>query len=97
MTKYLVIWKAVNSRIPENTEAKVKQLRAFTQMAQEALKSGGMKDWGTFGDGTEGYAVFEGSETDGALLATMYIPFYEFEIHSVLTVDQYLEALNTVA
>ena len=97
MTRYLVYWKAVNSRIPENVEAKVKQLKTFTQMAQEALKSGALKEWGTFGDGTEGYVVFEGSETDGALMSMMYTPFYELEVHPILTADQFMEVLNTVA
>jgi hypothetical protein len=97
MPKYLVTWKAVNSRFSENVEAKAKQLKAFAQLIQEALKSGALKDWGIEGDGMKGYGIFEGSETEGALMAMMYTPFYEFEIHSVLTADQWMEVLNTVA
>ena len=97
MTRYLITWKAVNSRIHENVEARVKQDMAFTQMVQEALKSGALKEWGTSTDGMKGYAIFDGSETDMALMSVMYVPFFEFEIYPILTADQWMGILKTVA
>lgn len=97
MTRYLINWKAVNSRIQENREARIKQDIAFTQMVQEALKSGPLKEWATNTDGTKGYATFEGSETDMALMSTMYVPFFEFEVYPILTADEWMGVLKTAA
>jgi hypothetical protein len=97
MTRYLVIWKAVNSRFPEEREARVKQQIGFTQIVQEALKSSPLKEWGTIPDGTMGYAIFDGSETDMAVMATLYVPHFEFEVHPILTAEEFLGALKTAA
>jgi hypothetical protein len=95
MTKYLVTWKAVNARQPENTEARVKQSLKFMEMTQDALKSGALKDYGITPDGGRGYAVFEGTEAAGALMAQMFVPFFEFEETPVLTADQWVEVLKS--
>lgn len=98
MTRYLVIWKAVNSRFPENREARLKLQMGFTQLVQEALKSGGpLKEWGSIPDGTMGYAIFDGSETDMAAMATLYVPTFEFETHPILTADEFLGVLKKLA
>jgi hypothetical protein len=98
MTRYLVIWKAVNARFPENTEDRVKQQIGFTQLVQEAVKSGGpLKEWATIPDGTMGYAIFDGSETDMAVMATLYVPHFEFETYPILNAEEFLGALKSVA
>jgi hypothetical protein len=96
MAKYLVTWKAVNARQPENQEARIKQAMAHTELVREALKSGALKEWGCSPDGQKGYAVFEGSEDDMSLMSTMYVPFYEFDVYPILTVDQWLGVLKRV-
>lgn len=95
MTRYLVTWKAVNAREPENLEARVKQRMSFVQLVQDALKSGALKDWGTTPDGMKGYAIFEGTETAGALMALMYVPFFEFEETPILNADEWMEVLKS--
>jgi len=95
MTRYLVNWKVVNARQPENMEARVKQHLKFMETIQEALKSGALKDYGVTPDGGKGYAVFEGTETAGALMAQMFVPFFEFEEIPMLTADQWVEVLKS--
>ena len=95
MTKYLVTWKTVNARQPEDTEARVKQSLKFMEMTRDALKSGALKDYGITPDGGKGYAIFEGTETAGALMAQMFTPFFEFEETPVLTADQWVEVLKS--
>lgn len=97
MTRYLVNWKAVNSRIAEKQEDRIAQRTAFTQLVQEALKdkSGPLKDWGTIPDGTRGYAIFEGSEADMARMANMFLPHIEFEPYPIITADQFMEVLKS--
>ena len=96
MARYLVTWKAVNARQPENMEARVKQNLRFMETIQDALKSGALKDYGIAGDGMKGYAIFEGTETVGAMMAQMYVPFYEFEYTSMLTADEWVEVLKSL-
>ena len=96
MTKYLVTWKTVNARQPEDTEARVKQSLKFMEMTRDALKSGALKDYGITPDGGKGYAIFEGTETAGALMAQMFTPFFEFEETPVLTADQWVEVLKSL-
>jgi hypothetical protein len=95
MTRYFVYWKAVNSRIPEDREAKIKQAIGFLQVVQEALKSGPIKAFGARPDDVEGYAIFEGSETDMARMATMFVPYYEYEVYPILTADEMMEVLKS--
>jgi hypothetical protein len=95
MPKYLVNWKTVNSRLPGNREDRIKQQIAHAELVHEALKSNAIKDWGISPDGGKGYAIFEGSDEDGARIATMYVPFYEFDICPILTAEQWLDVLKS--
>ena len=95
MPKYLVTWKAVNTRVPENREARIKQQIAHTELVHESLKSHALKEWGTSPDGQKGYAIFEGTEDDMARMGTMFVPFYEFDICPILTAEQWLGVLKS--
>jgi len=97
MTKYLIIWKVVNSRIPDDMETHLKRAIKLSQMVQESMKAGKTKEWGTRPDGTRGYSVFEGSETDLALEAAKYGPLFEYEVYPILTVDQWMGILKGAA
>ena len=97
MTRYLCIWKGVSSRFPDNRETAIKQAMTITQGGQEALKAGRLKDWGISPDGTKGYVVIEGSETDLARLAWMGTPMFEWEIYPALTADQWMGVLKSSA
>jgi len=94
MPKYLVTFKAVNSRISVNSEARRKQQIPFTEFVQQALKSGAMKDWGVAPDSMKGYAVIEGSESDLSSMEQMLIPYFKFEEQVVLTADEFLKVLK---
>ena len=95
MTRYLVTWKAVNSRILEDREARIKASIGFIQIIQEALKSGPIKEYGTRPDNVMGYAIFEGNEADMARMATMFVPHFEFEVHPIMTADEMMEVLKS--
>ena len=45
MTKILISWKGINARISADPKEAIKQISSLTQMAQEDLKSGKLKDW----------------------------------------------------
>jgi len=95
MTRYFVYWKSVNSRIPEDRDAKIKQSIGFLQIIKEALKSGPIKEFGVRPDDVEGYAIFEGSEIDMARMATMFVPNFEYEVYPILSADEMMEVLKS--
>jgi hypothetical protein len=64
MTKVLISWKGINARISADPKEAIKQISFLTQMAQEDLKSGKLKDLSVFAGGSAGYAIFEGNEVD---------------------------------
>jgi hypothetical protein len=97
MTRYMCIWKAVSSGLPEDKEVLTKRAIEITQDGQEAMKTGRLKEWGISPDGRKGYVVLEGSETDLARLAWMGTPGFEWEIYPALTVDQWMGVLKTPA
>lgn len=97
MPRYLVLWKSVNARVPENPEARLKQFTTLTQMIHEDVTSGRVKDWGIFAEGGGGYAIFEGSELDLSLETAKYVPYVELEARTVLSTDQQREVLGKLA
>jgi len=97
MTTYLVTWKTINARVPEDKEARFKRTTANLQLVQQSMKQGKLKDWRTVPDGTRGVAIFEGSEVELAYEAMKYSPYVEFEVAPVLTAEQFLYTLKTAA
>lgn len=85
MTKILISWKGINARISADPKEAIKQISSLTQMAQEDLKSGKLKDWGVFAGGSAGYAIFEGNEIDLAMEMGKYNPYFDIETHMVLS------------
>ena len=94
MSKVLILWKGVNARVPADPKEAMKLFSFLTQTVQEDLKSGKLKDWGVFAEGSEGYAIYEGNEIDLAMEVGKYTPFIEFEARMVLSVDQQMGLLQ---
>lgn len=94
MTKVLISWKGINARISADPKEAIKQISFLTQMAQEDLKSGKLKDWGVFAGGSAGYVIFEGNEVDLAMELGKYNPYFDFETHMVLSADQQMEIIK---
>jgi len=94
MTKVLISWKGINARISSDPKEAIKQISFLTQMAQEDLKSGKLKDWGVFAGGNAGYAIFEGNEIDLAMELGKYNPYFDIETHMVLSADQQMEIIK---
>ena len=97
MPRFLVLWTMVNARVPDAPEDAMKLFTQLTQMVQEDLKAGKMKEWGVFAEGGRGYAIFEGNEVDLAWETGKYTPYVELEARIFLTVDQQLELLRKQA
>ena len=97
MPRFLVLWKMVNARVPDTPEDGLKLSMQLTQMVQEDLKAGKLKDFGMFAEGGGGYAIFEGNEVDLAFETGKYTPYIELEARILISADQQMELLRKQA
>ncbi len=93
MPRFIIYWKADNSRIPEDPKTRMDLFNALLQVTKKAMGEG-LKDWGIHAEGGAGYAVFEGSEQELSLLMGAFIPTIIFDVHVVLNVDEQLQVFE---
>lgn len=95
MAKYYLRWQWNPQITITNPEERAKLLFSMLEMTKQDLQSGKLKDWGTVPGETTGYAIKEAaSETDVLTDAVKFLPYINFEVKPVLTVDQTVEALK---
>jgi len=62
------------------------------------LQSGKLKDWGTVPGEASGYAIKEvASETDLLTDSLKFMPYVNFDVKPILTVDQAIESFKKAA
>ena len=87
MAKYLVLWEMNKSRIPVDAKDRAVGWKALIDMVKKDISDGLMKDWGTCIGQTTGYCIFEGSELELSTRLQQYVPFVQFDVHQVGSVD----------
>jgi len=90
MTKFLILWH--KSVIPEDPETMAKHNLALLEPVKAALKSGDFKDWGVYSDGSNGYAIAEGTESEIFAGLLRWMPYILFDVHPIVNADQAIEA-----
>ncbi len=96
MVRYIVSWKMVNSRLPENDELRLKLETRLLETVRNSMRNNKIKEFGIYPTGGSGYAFFEGTESELAVETLKYSPYVEFDVHPIITAEQYLEILNKV-
>ena len=96
MGRYLVLWKAAESKIPVDAEERKAAWLMAIEMVRQDIKAGLTKEWGTFLGQTKGFTIGEGTEEEFANALMKYIPFFRFNIIPVLSIDQLEAAVKTV-
>ena len=97
MTRFFIKWWADSARIPEAPQEATKLKLKVLEAVKAELSAGRFTEWGSFGNGLEGYAITEASEVD--LYATMskYTPVVAYKVFPVLNVDQQMEGVKKAA
>ena len=97
MTKFFIKWWADSARIPDTPQEATKLKLKVLEAVKAELSAGRFTEWGSFGNGLEGYAITEASEVD--LYATMskYTPVVVYKVFPVLNVDQQMEGVKKAA
>ena len=97
MPKFYIRWQMNPSLIPLNPEERVKLWLSMLDMVKDSLKAGVLKDWGICSDASAGYGFSELSETDLYTNLLKWMPYVQFDIKPVLTVDQTIESIKKAA
>jgi hypothetical protein len=97
VTKFYITWQLDPARVSDNPEDMVKHWLAACEMVKADMKTY-VKDWGICAGGSCGYSISEApNETELLTNLMKYMPFVQFEVNPVLTVDQAITAVKKAA
>jgi hypothetical protein len=91
MAKYYFRWQWNPQITITNPEERAKLLFSLLEMTKQDLQTGKLKDWGTVPGESSGEVA---SETDLLTDSLKFMPYVNFEVKPVLTVDQTLESIK---
>lgn len=97
MPRYLMTWEMDTTKIPISPKERANAWRPLVQMVKEDMKSGLIKEWGSYIGEHKGFGLCEGSEDAVGLMAERYIPFVQFTAHPAVTIDQVEKLITEMA
>ena len=97
MGKYLIIWEADESRIPEDPQERKAGWLAAVEMTRQDTKSGIVKDWGGFVGQPKGYWIAEGTEVEVTSATVKYMPFFRYKAYPLSSLDQTEEVIKSIS
>ena len=97
MGKYLVLWKMDKTRLPVNPRERASGFAPLVAMVKQSIEMGKVKDWGAFAGQGRGYEVFEGTELELELQIQQYVPFVDFKVYPLLSLDQIDEMIRAMS
>jgi len=97
MAKYLMLWSLDRSKLPISPQERAVGWRMLIDMVKQDLQEGRMKDWGVFVGEMDGYGIMEGTELEVAQQTQKYVPFVDFKVHPVASVDMLDELVKSMS
>jgi hypothetical protein len=97
MAKFYMRWEINPLLVPMNSEERVKLWLSMLEMVKENLSSGALTDWGMCSDSSAGYAFAETDEKSLYSSILKWFPYINFDVKPVLTVDEVIDSIKTVA
>lgn len=95
MTKYLILWRMDEDRIPEDPIEIMKGNEKFMGMVKEDIETGTTLEWGMFAGGrTAGYAICEGTELEVTMENMKYVPHIRMKSYPVMGPAQVEEMMK---
>ena len=88
MSRYLVLWESNRSQWPSDAKEAAKLLSDSKDWVQQNIDKGLITSWGSFMVGSRGYAVMEGSPAQVYSAIRKLSPYYNNEIHEVLSISE---------
>ena len=99
MTKFFIKWwvDSASAKIPDTPQKLMELSLKMLEAVKADLSAGKMTEWGTFGNGRDGYIIIDGSEEDLYVTMLKYFPVVAYTVSPVLNVDQQMEAVKKAA
>ena len=96
MAKYMVLWEVDTARTPEDAKEKRAHWLGFQELVKKHLKEGVSKEWGAFAGEMCGYVIFEGNAVDLHTFTAGWVPYVNFEVKELLTIDEVIQATRAL-
>ena len=97
MGRYLVLWEADESKIPIAPEERKFGWQMATEMVEQDIKDGLVKDYGAFVGQPNGFTIAEGTRDEIINMTMKFMPFFRFKVMPLASIDQVKEAIKTIA
>ena len=97
MPKYLVTWEIDTSKVPISREERAAAWGPMIAMVKQGMEEGRIKDWGAFVGEMRGYSIAEGTEVEIGVFNQQWVPFVNFKVYPVATVDEMEEIIAQLA
>ena len=97
MPKYFMTWEVDPTRVPTDMKERSALWLGMMEMIKQQMKEGTTTEWGSFVGETKGYSIGEQGEKELIKTLQQYYPYVTFEVHRVLTVDEMIEAVKSLA
>lgn len=95
MARYYVKWEMKPQMTPTTPEETLKLLLSLLEMTKQGMQAGIIKDWGCVPGEPCGYSIIEQpSEVEFGTDSLKWMPYVNFEVKPVLTVDQAIESFK---
>ena len=97
MGRYLVLWEADESKIPISSEERKIGRQMATELVEEYIKDGLVKDYGAFLGQPNGFIIANGTRNDIINMTIKFMPFFRFKVIPIASIDQIKEVIKTIA
>jgi len=97
VARFLILWRRSPTAPFPTDPVEYSKFMEKTWAAIDALiKKGVIKEMGSFLDGTSGYAIGEGESIDTFRNVSMFVPYYESEVHEIIPYEKTKEIFRAL-
>ena len=97
MGRYLLLWEADESKIPIAPEERKIGWQMATEMVEQHMQGGLVKDYGAFVGQPNGFVIADGTRDEIINMTIKFMPFFRFKVIPLASIDQIKEVIKTIA
>ena len=97
MGRYLVLWEADESKIPIAPEERKIGWQMATEMVEQHMQDGLVKDYGAFVGQPNGFIIADATRDEIINMTIKFMPFFRFKVIPLASIDQIKEVIKTIA
>ena len=97
MGKYLMLWKLDYRYMPVDPAERAAGWQLLIELVKQDMEKGLVKDWNAFVGEPAGCNIVEGTVEDIQRMMTLFVPYVEFEVHELITLDKVENVIKSMA